>query len=393
MGGNAGKRAERRISHGSGRWPGARPCGFLRDSVSAPAMSRHALCFVPLLVPFAAAAAPTEGAPPRRVAIVVGVSSYEKLPAELQLDTPRTEAARVAAALEQSAGYDEVRLLTDASATMGNISAVMQEELSKTVTWKDLFLFYFVGHGVGGDFGDPRLMFYDSDPEAMDTTSLAVKDLAANLQKWVPSSRYVIVTDAAHDQSLNGLVLLGPTGNDFPVIGQQSFILSSAGPRQAAQAGIFSKSFIEGLSGQADTNADGVITGSELNTFLILAVPNATGGRQLPTVQSKYDPGIEIVDRRKEHAAEVAVAASLPSHRVDKAKFVLPPGTAQKVQCRDTQPVACDPSCYLFDVLAGPCQVSATIEGQDYRANVDLLARGLYRCEMTSNGFGCVAPQ
>lgn len=369
------------------------PDKFPAEPVIAGVMSSLAMLFAPMLLSTVAVAVPTEGAPPRRVAIVVGVSSYEKLPPELQLDTPRSEAARVAAALEQSAGYDEVRLLTDASATMGNISSVMQEELSKSVTWKDLFLFYFVGHGVGGDFGDPRLMFYDSDPEAMDTTALAVKDLAANLQKWVPSSRYVIVTDAAHEQSLNGLVLLGPTGNDFPVIGQQSFILSSAGPRQAAQAGVFSNSFIEGLSGQADTNADGVITGSELNTFLILAVPNATGGRQLPTVQSKYDPGIEIVDRRKEHQAEVAVAASMPTHRVDKAKFVLPIGSAQKVQCRETQPIACDPSCYLFDVLAGPCQVSVTIEGVDFRANVDVLARGLYRCEMSTNGFACVAPQ
>lgn len=356
-------------------------------------MSSLALFFAALLCSLPAFAAPTEGAQPRRVAIVVGLSSYEKLPADLQLDTPRSEAARVAAALEQSAGYDEVRLLTDASATMGNIQAVMSEELSKTVGWKDLFLFYFAGHGVGGDFGDPRLLFYDTDPEAMESTSLAVKELAASIQKWVPASRYVIISDAAHDTSLNGLVLLGPTGNDWPVIGQQSFILSSAGPRQAAQAGVFSKSFIEGLSGQADTDANGVITGSELNTFLILAVPNATGGRQLPTVQSKYDPNIEIVDRRKAHEAEVAVASSMPSHRVDRAKFVLPPGTGQRVQCRETQPVACDPSCYLFDVLAGPCQVSATIDGQDYRANIDVLARGLYRCELTSTGFSCVSPQ
>lgn len=347
-----------------------------------------ASCFAPALALAAPGDPPPEG---RRVAIVVGLSSYEKLPPDLALDTPRTEAARVAAALEQAAGFDEVRLLTDASATTGNIQAVLSEELSKEVQWKDLFLFYFVGHGVGGDFGDPRLLMYDSDPDALDTTSLSVKSFAASLQKWVPASRYVIVTDAAHDQTLNGLVLLGPTGNDWPVIGQQSFMISSTAPRQAAQAGVFSKAFIEGLSGQADTNGDGVVTGSELNTFLILAVPNATGGRQLPTVQSKYDPAIEIVDRRAPDGS-VAEGTRLPTHRVDKAKFILPNGAQQKVQCRDTPPYACDPSCYLFDVLAGPCSVWATIDGKEYEATVDVLTRGLYRCELTANNLSCVSP-
>lgn len=349
------------------------------------------LLLAPLLLPVSAGAGTDSLVPGRRIAIVVGISSYEKLPPELQLDSSRSEAARVAAALEQSAGFDEVRLLTDASATTGNLQGIMVDELSKSVQWKDLFLFYFVGQGVGGDYGDPRLLFYDSDPEALDTTSFAVKDLSAQIQKWVPASRYVIVTDAAHEGALNGLVMLGPTGSDWPVIGQQSFIISSAGPRQTAQAGVFSKSFIEGLSGQADTNRDGVITGSEINTFLILAVPNATGGRQLPTVQSKYDPGIEIVDQRKRIEAG-AVAVSMPTHRVDKAKFVLPSGTNQRVQCRETEARACDPSCYMFDVMAGPCSIWATVDGKEYTTTVDLLTRGLYQCNVTEGKFGCLAP-
>ncbi len=346
-----------------------------------------------MLAPFAANAAPDSAAPQgRRVAVVVGVSSYDRLPPELQLDSARSEAARVAAALEQSAGFDEVRLLTDASATSVQLQALMEEELSKTVQWKDLFLFYFVGHGMGGDYGEPRLLLYDTDPDALETTTVGVRDLAAQLQKWVPASRYVVVTDAAHEQSLNGLVLLGPTGNDWPVLGQQSFIISSTGPRQSTQAGVFSKSFIEGISGQADANGDGVITGSELNTFLILAVPNATGGQQLPTVQSKYDPGIQIVDQRKPVEEATAPGPVLPTHRVDKAKFVLPAGTAQKVQCRETEVRACDPSCYLFDVLAGPCTVWASVDGKEYTTTVSVAGRGLYHCDLVDSALSCAAP-
>lgn len=344
-----------------------------------------------LLLPLAATAGPVAGPPGRRIAVVIGVSAYERLPSELQLDSPRTEAARVASALEQSAGFDEVRLLTDASATTVNLQAVMQEELSKSVQWKDLFLFYFVGQGVGADFGDPRLLFYDTDPDSLEATSFAVKDLAAQMQKWVPASRYVIVTDAAHVGTLNGLVMMGPTGSDWPVIGQQSFIISSAAPRQVAIDGVFSKAFIEGMSGEADTNGDGVITGSEMNTFLILAVPNATAGRQLPTVQSKYDPGIEIVDGREAEKAEIPTVV-LPTHRLDKVKFVLPAGVKQRVQCRETEVKACDASCYLFDVLAGPCSVWATIDGKEFTTTTLLLSRGLYGCAVQSDALVCTAP-
>ena len=44
---------------------------------------------------------------PKRIALVIGLSSYSKLAPELQLDSARTDAARVAAALEQAAGFDQ----------------------------------------------------------------------------------------------------------------------------------------------------------------------------------------------------------------------------------------------------------------------------------------------
>lgn len=344
-------------------------------------------------------AAPASTAPAevgRRIALVIGISSYEKLPASLSLDTPRTEAARVAAALEQGAGFDQVRLLTDASASYANVQSVLEEQVSKEVQWRDLFLVYFVGQGIGGDYGDPRLLFYDTDPDQLETTSVSVRDLAALLQKWVPASRYVVVTDAAHEGTLNNLALLGPTGNDWPVIGNQSFVLSSTAPRQVTVPGVFSKAFVEALSGQADTNGDGVVSGSELNGYLVLAVPNNTGGRQLPTVQSKYNPSIEIT--RKKVAAPVAAAEpakpTVVARRFDKVKFVFPDGQSQKVQCQEmVDAQECDNSCYLFDVAEGDCTVSGTIGGSELKGTVPLKARGLYACAAKDGALACTPPQ
>lgn len=338
--------------------------------------------------------APAQEKEGRRMALVIGISTYERLPAELGLETARTEAARVAAALEQGAGFDQVRLLTDASASTQKVREVLEEQVSKEVQWRDLFLVYFVGHGMGSDFGDSRLLFYDTDPEAIESTSMSVKDLAAMLQKFVPASRYVVVTDAAHAGELNGLALLGPTGNDWPQIGNRSFVVSSAAPRQVVQPGVFSKAFVEAMSGQADTNADGAVSGGELNNYLVVAVPNNTGGRQLPTVQSSYDPTLEIA-RRKAAAVAEGVAAGPPKEttRVDKAKFVFQGGTAPRVQCSNqTAPQACDPSCYVWDVPSGSCTVMMGVGGKELTGAVNLLYRGAYTCGVYQDAVQCSSP-
>jgi hypothetical protein len=343
----------------------------------------------------AAAQDPVEG---RRVALVIGLSSYARLPADLAIDTARTDAARVAAALEQGAGFDEVRLLTDASATLDNVQSVLREQVSKEVAWRDLFLLYFVGHGVGGDYGEPRLLFYDTDPDALESTSLTVADLGSQLQKWVPASRYMVVTDAAHEGSLNGLAMLGPTGNDWPVLGSHSFVLSSAAPRQVVHPGVFAKAFIEGMSGQADSNGDGIVSGSELNGYLVVAVPNATGGAQLPTVQGKYDPSLDLARRKPVGvaaaavAAPVAVAEPVSTVRVDKAKFVFQGGGSPKVQCVQAPVTTCDPSCYVWDVPAGACRVSMTVDGRELTGEVNVLYRGAYTCGVYRDALQCSSP-
>ncbi|MDP2305963.1 MAG: caspase family protein [Pseudomonadota bacterium] len=367
----------------------------MRNGLSALA-SFAALALGTLLV--ATPGASAQEPEPKRIALVIGLSSYSRLPAELGIDTARTDAARVASALEQSAGFDQVRLLTDASATLENVQSVLREQVSKEVDYRDLFLFYFVGHGVGGDFGEPRLLFYDTDPDALEATSLTAMDLGAQLQKWIPASRYMVITDAAHEGTLNGLALLGPTGNDWPAIGQKSFILSSAAPRQAVRPGIFAKSFIEGMSGDADSNGDGTVTGSELNGYLVTSVPNATGGVQLPTVQGKYDPNLELAVKRRAAvvAATVAPAVPVPAPvsdiRVDKAKFVFNGGSASRVQCVQASPTACEPSCYVWDVPAGPCKVSMTVDGKELTGEVEVLYRGAYACGVFRDALQCSSP-
>ena len=126
-----------------------------------------------LAIAAALATHPAAAAGPRRLAVVVGVEDYGALGPILPVAGARDGAARVAEALER-AGFDQVRLYTDASATRANIEAVLAREIGPRTGPADLFLLYFVGHGLGGDFGEPRLLLHDTDPDAVERTSWPV---------------------------------------------------------------------------------------------------------------------------------------------------------------------------------------------------------------------------
>lgn len=325
----------------------------------------------------------------RRVALVVGVGTYAKLPAGLAVEAARSDAARVASALEQQGGFDRVRLLTDASVTAANLEGVLRDQVAQEVGPDDLFLLYFAGHGIGADFGDPRLLVYDTDPDALEQTSLGVKDLAARLQQWVHPGKWVVVTDAAFEGQFEGVALLGPTGNDWPSFGSHSFVISSAAPRQTARPGVFARAFTDGVSGKADANADGAVTASELNNWLVLAVPEATEGKQQPTVQGAYDPSVIVARPRSPEAARPPVVVA-PAARLDKVKFVFQGGEAATVACAgDPEPRVCDPSCNAWDLPAGACKVTMRVNGADLAGTVDVHQRGAYTCRAAAGGLEC----
>ncbi len=317
-------------------------------------------------------------AQPRRIALVIGVSAYENMP-ELALPTARLDAGRIGQALQTGFGYDQVRVLTDASATYSALEGIFRDQLAREVTRRDTFLLYFVGHGVGGDFGEPRLLLYDTDPDDIDGTSLAVADLATWLQQWVPASRYAVVTDASWGGRVGDRALFGPTGPDWPLLSVDSFLISSSSPRQAAFQGVFARAFLDGLGGRADVDGDLVVTAGELNSFLITAVPAVTDSRQVPTVHPRYSTSLPLS----------ALPRGGGPMRVDRAKFVFQSGTDQKVQCGDGNVVSCDSSCYVLDVPTGACRVSLMAGPTQLFGQVSLAERGLYTCAAESGAVRC----
>jgi hypothetical protein len=325
-----------------------------------------------------------------RVALVIGISDYEHLPKELSLETARSEAADVARALEQQGGYDKVRLLTDASATLKNLEAALRDQIADEVGVNDTLLLYFVGHGVGADYGDPRILMYDTDPDALDTTSMSLVALNGYFEKYIHCRSYIIAFDAAHPGTMNNLAMLGPSGDDWPGRGQSAFVVSAGAPRQVGRPGVFAGAFLQGISGRADANGDGSVTASEMNNYLVTVVPQVAAGTQNPTVVSSYDPNVVVAVVKPPATASRASAG--PAARVDKAKFVFQGGVNPTVQCQAAAPVACDPACYVWDVPAGACTVSMSVNGADLTGDVSVLYRGAYTCGTFQGALRCSSP-
>ena len=224
----------------------------------------------------------------RRAAVVVGVSAYDSLPSAYALPSAGNEARALAAYLKGPGGYDRVILLVDAEATRAAVVSALLEKGSADLQPGDTLLFAFVGQGAGGDFGDPALLTVDAHIDDIERTALRVYDLAPRLASRLAGVNFIAILDAAHDGQVDGVALLGPSANDFPATGK-SFALSAGGPGEASTDGLFMPLVLSGLSGEADTNADGEVTAAELYRHLVVAVPGWSEDRVHPAESGNYD--------------------------------------------------------------------------------------------------------
>jgi hypothetical protein len=318
---------------------------------------------------------------PRRAAVVVGIESYAHLEPSLRVQGAREDAMRVAEALETRGGYEHVRLLTDATATRGAIESLLGDGLD--LGPDDLFLLYFVGHGIGGDFGEPRLLTYDSDPDALEESSWPLEELAASLRDGIAAGSLVVLTDLSHPGSLEGLALMGPSPDQWPTLGRPSMVVSASSPREPSRPGALAEAVAGGVAGRADSSSDGVVTSGELFRHLMRTIPSATGDTQHPTVSASHDPTFTV----SAHGGAQADSRE----RIDKVKFVFRVGDSPTVHCEHAPVVACDPSCYLWDLEPGPCTASAVLGDRRESTSFQVLQRGSWVCEDTGAGLACAS--
>ena len=260
------------------------------------------LCLLPMIFmaadAFAAAAQhvtlkTTQQVYGQRFALCIGVNGYQAHPA---LNCAVSDATAMAGVFE-AYGFDEVVLLTDATATRGNILDEM-ERLQAKAGPDDLFVFYFAGHG------------WTIRESAGLTGVLVPVDCRKGHEAQDGISMGVLKTYSDRMQNRHSLFLMDACYSGYGLIGSDEGVqrrvrrrlssrmieeltdspsvqvLTAGGELDRAFEsdghGIFTRYVLECLRGAKAVARDGVISGVELAAHVRDKVRSETGGWQSP---------------------------------------------------------------------------------------------------------------
>jgi len=248
---------------------------------------------------------------PKLYVLAIGVSQYQDDGLRLGLAAKDALDFGEVWKSQEGAMYagTEVRVLTDAQATKGNILDGL-EWIQRQVTQKDVAILFFAGHGIN----DPTGMFYflpvDADLDRLKRTGVSQSDITSTVAAI--AGKVLVFIDACHSGNLMGKVKrrggldIGAVINELASAENGALVFSSATGRQYALEnsewgnGAFTKALVEGVSGKADFMGKGRITVNMLDLYVSERVKELTKGQQTPTtVKPPNVPDFPIAFLRK----------------------------------------------------------------------------------------------
>jgi hypothetical protein len=231
---------------------------------------------------------------PKLYVLAVGVSMYQD--PDMRLDLAAKDALDFGAAWNEQKGrlYSgvEVRALTDAQATKGNILDGL-EWLQRQVTDKDIAVLFFAGHGINDSTGVFYFLPVDADLEKIKRTAISQSDITSTVATL--AGKVLVFMDACHSGNLmskvkrRGVVVVSSVINELASAENGAVVFSSATGRQYALEnmewgnGAFTKGVVEGIRGKADYKSTGRITVNMLDLYVSERVKELTKGQQTPT--------------------------------------------------------------------------------------------------------------
>ena len=251
------------------------------------------------------AGAPVAGvAIPRSYAVVVGISDYKNMPERGLKFTNRDAEAIYAILISPQGGNfraENVHKLIGADATLANLKRELEQWLPSVAKDEDRVLVYFAGHGfVYG--GKAYLAPFDLSPGNIPGTGYPMETLGQVMGSRIRAKHKVMLTDACHSGAItpDASAALNRSLLD---VHQSLFSLTASRDRESSFEsadwggghGIFTYYVVKGLEGEADGNADGIVTADELAEYARRNVRDATGARQNPTSdRGSFDPNMPL---------------------------------------------------------------------------------------------------
>ena len=232
--------------------------------------------------------------PPNKhaIAVIIGNRNYKSANKDIpNVDFAHNDANAIHQFVTQALGYREGNIILIKDATQADLSSTFgtkDNPKGRLHDWirpgkSDVFVFYS-GHGAPGlNSGEGYLLPVNADPAKVELNGYPLKTLYANLET-LPSRSATVVLDACFSGGSAGGILLKNTSSIALKIietkPKQSklVVLTASGPSQTASwdtdihHGLFTRHFLEGISGAADKNdfgnQDGKITLGELKKYL-----------------------------------------------------------------------------------------------------------------------------
>ena len=283
---------ETRLGEVTASWTVQLPPGTHRLAVKATSSVSDALSDE-REVTFAPSGSTRSKAEGRLYVLAIGINAY---PGRLHLDCAAPDARALAAVFRQhSQGLFtavEARLLVDEQATRGNILRGLAW-LKAQVKPGDVAIAFYAGHGDARRAGQFYLLPVDADIHDLLVTGISGEQLKKELGNMPCST--MLLLDACYAGSFDKpgkrtRALPGAADElvrDFVYDAGLVVMCGAAKEQEAAEEngrGFFTRALVEGLSGQAGRDEEGVVDLSALQLYVERRVRKLSGGEQEPTI-------------------------------------------------------------------------------------------------------------
>jgi hypothetical protein len=210
---------------------------------------------------------------------------------------------------------DHIFSLTEQDATKDNILSLLGTKLKRMASREDTVIIFYAGHGAvetdpsnpDGDGFEKYLLPYDADLNDLFATSISMDEVRKIFQR-ISAERLIFIADTCYSGASGGRTMVASktranlSDKFYERIskGKGRVIISSCSANEISkeddhlQHGIFSYYMLEGLKGGADQDGDGIITVSELFSYLSRQVPQASAQDQHPVKKGETEGELVI---------------------------------------------------------------------------------------------------
>ncbi len=222
-------------------------------------------------------------------AVVIGIDQYQHWP---HLQAAVADATAVADRLKDM-GFDQIHFIANNEATRSRILTETGTNLSRLTGPNDRVLIYFAGHGFTEEIPNGDQVGYiipvDSPQSNFFTHAISMQQIRETFSRMRAKHIYYVMDSCFSGYGFTrGGGVHPETRRYLQVMTERRSVQMITAGRKGDLAheqsghGIFTQYLLRGLKGEADLNADGLVTASELGSFVQPNVYSASGQKQLP---------------------------------------------------------------------------------------------------------------